>query len=113
MVSHSYGPPMAEICGSSARGGPSFGGHPNNTKMYYLYIIQSTKRVWRYIGITSDVQKRLAQHNSGKTTSTKPYKPFSLIYTETFLDKTTARKREIYLKKTTQAREEIYNTITN
>jgi putative endonuclease len=79
--------------------------------MYYLYIIESTIKKWHYIGITEDIEKRLKEHNYGKTVSTKPYKPFRVIHTETFPNKTLARKREIHLKKNFKAREEIFKNL--
>ena len=80
--------------------------------MYYLYIIKSLSvNNWRYIGISDDVEKRLRQHNSGKTRSTKAYVPFKIIYTENFPDKSSARGREIYLKKSYTAREEIFKNL--
>ncbi len=67
--------------------------------MYYLYILQSEIDFGYYIGITSNLEERLKEHNSGKTKSIKHRKPFKIIYTESFSNKTEARKREIFLKK--------------
>jgi len=65
---------------------------------YYLYILRSLKDKKHYTGISSNVEKRLAQHNSGKTRSTKIRRPFILIYTEEFNSRSEAREREKYLK---------------
>ena len=65
---------------------------------YYLYILRSLKDNNYYIGISSNVKKRLTQHNSGKTQSTKSRKPFVLIYTEELNSRLEAREREKYLK---------------
>ncbi|MCH7955350.1 MAG: GIY-YIG nuclease family protein [Candidatus Marinimicrobia bacterium] len=46
--------------------------------MYYLYILESEVNGRYYIGITSNVKKRLGQHNAGKTKSTKAYIPWRL-----------------------------------
>ena len=51
-----------------------------------------------YIGCTTDVEKRVEEHNLGKTKSTKSYRPWHLIYKEEFFDKYKAYKREWYLK---------------
>jgi len=64
----------------------------------YVYILKSTKTKRFYIGCTTDCAKRLIEHNLGKTKSTKPYRPWKLIYTEDFKDKQTAYKREWFLK---------------
>lgn len=78
-------------------------------KMYYLYVIQSiSHRGWHYIGTTSDITKRIAEHNRGKTRSTKYYAPFELVHKEEYNDKRQARKREIFLKKTAKARKELF-----
>jgi putative endonuclease len=67
--------------------------------MYYVYILQSSKRKnWLYKGSTSDLKKRLTEHNAGKNFSTAPYIPFRLIYYEAYLLKEDAEAREMYLK---------------
>lgn len=67
--------------------------------MYYVYILQSLKKPsWLYKGSTSDLRKRVKEHNSGKNFSTAPYAPFKLIYYEAYLLKSDAEARERYLK---------------
>lgn len=66
--------------------------------MYRVYILKSLIKDRYYIGCTSDLEKRLKAHNSGKTKSTKPYRPWILIYAEEFDNKKDAYKREYYLK---------------
>jgi len=66
--------------------------------MYYVYILKSYKKDRYYIGCTSEIKKRLAEHNNGKTKSTKPYIPWRLIYKEYFTDKRAAFRREWHLK---------------
>ena len=48
--------------------------------------------------MTDNKTKRLLQHNSGKTKSTKPFRPFDLVYTEEYTSKTECRKRELFIK---------------
>ncbi len=79
--------------------------------MHYLYILKSSAATRHYIGITGDIENRLAKHNSGSVTSTKAYRPWQLVYTESFVDKMAARKREIFLKKTNKARKELFDKI--
>ncbi|HYV33461.1 MAG TPA: GIY-YIG nuclease family protein [Candidatus Limnocylindria bacterium] len=67
--------------------------------MYYLYILKSQIKEWYYVGITDDKTKRLNEHNSGKTRSTKAYRPFDIVYAESYNDKAECRKREILIKK--------------
>ena len=65
---------------------------------YYVYILQSLKNNSLYIGYTSDLKKRLAEHNSGLSKATKPFIPYKLIFYEAFLNRIDAKNREIYLK---------------
>ena len=65
----------------------------------FLYIIQSRTTGRWYIGITQNIEKRLGEHNRGCAPSTRPYIPYTLIYSEKYKTKTLARKREIALKK--------------
>ena len=46
---------------------------------YYTYVLKSLKDGHFYIGITHDIEKRLKEHNSGKTRSTRNRLPFRLI----------------------------------
>ena len=67
--------------------------------MYYVYVLQSLKNPdWLYKGSTSDLKKRVNEHNRGKNFSTAPYAPFNLIYYEAYLLKQDAEARERYLK---------------
>jgi len=63
-----------------------------------VYALRSTKRAYIYVGITSDLRRRVAQHNVGKERTTRPYRPFTLILAEGFETRGEARRREIYLK---------------
>lgn len=66
--------------------------------MFYVYIIKSRKHGKMYTGSTSDLRKRLKQHNDGKSTWTKNGIPWVLIYYEASLNEEDARSREKYLK---------------
>ena len=67
-------------------------------KFYYTYVIQSIKDGNFYTGFTSDLRKRLQEHNKGNNISTKWRVPFMLIYYEACLDIEDAKRREKYLK---------------
>lgn len=67
--------------------------------MFYLYIIKSKKDDNLYIGSTNDLRRRLAEHNSGETLSTKGRRPFELRYYESYFNEDDARRRESSLKK--------------
>lgn len=66
--------------------------------MYYNYVLQSIKNGNLYIGCTSDLRRRLREHNKGLNRSTKPHIPWRLIYYEACLDIEDAERRERYLK---------------
>lgn len=67
--------------------------------MFYLYILKSKKDDDLYIGSTNDLRRRLLEHNTGKSLSTKNRRPFELRYYESYYDESDARKRESSLKK--------------
>jgi putative endonuclease len=52
--------------------------------MFYVYILRSKKSGRLYTGHTRDIDKRLAEHNSGLSKSTKGRGPFELIYKEEY-----------------------------
>ena len=66
--------------------------------MFYTYAISSLTRNYIYIGLSSDVDRRLWEHNSGRNKTTKPYRPFILIYFEIHQTRIEARKREKFFK---------------
>ena len=67
--------------------------------MWYTYIIQSLKNNRYYIGSSSNVERRLKEHNLGKSKYTKATRPFKLVYTEEYETNILARQRELYLKR--------------
>ncbi len=75
--------------------------------MYNLYILKSLKDLGYYIGITENLEKRLKEHNQGKTKSIKSRIPFSIVYSENYETKIEARRREIQLKKNYKIRKEL------
>lgn len=66
--------------------------------MWYVYALQSEKSGELYIGISCDPVRRLREHNSGSTKSTKFYRPYLVIYTEECLSRVDARNREKFYK---------------
>jgi len=65
---------------------------------YYVYILQSLKNESFYIGYTTDLKKRVREHNNGQSLATKPFRPYRIIFYEAFLDRIDAKNREEYLK---------------
>jgi len=66
--------------------------------MYYVYVLKSEKDDNLYIGYTDDLKKRVKEHNNGCVPSTKPRRPFTLIFYEAYLNKYDALRREKYFK---------------
>jgi putative endonuclease len=63
--------------------------------MWYVYILKSKIKPFIYTGYTSNIKRRISEHNAGLCASTKPYKPFSL---EAFIAVKT-KKKAIQLEK--------------
>jgi len=68
--------------------------------MFYTYVLQSEKNKQIYIGFTSDLKRRLLEHNQGLNFSTKRYIPWKVVYFEACIEKSDALRREKYLKTT-------------
>jgi putative endonuclease len=66
--------------------------------MFYVYVLKSEKDNKLYIGFTSDLKRRLDEHEKGKTNSTKSRLPLTLIYYEAHMSEADARRREKYFK---------------
>ncbi len=67
--------------------------------MYHVYIIRSidfSEKI--YVGRTTNLQKRLSNHNSGTTPHTKKYRPWELQVEIGFKDELKAIEFEHYLK---------------
>jgi putative endonuclease len=65
---------------------------------FFLYVLRSQKNGKYYIGITKDVETRLAQHNRGVGKSTRSGRPWNLAYIEEYNSWSEAARRETQLK---------------
>lgn len=67
--------------------------------MYFTYILQSINSPEQYYyGSTSDIERRLVQHNRGESYHTSKYKPWKLLWYAAFEKKKLAKDFEKYLK---------------
>ena len=66
--------------------------------MYWVYLLKSTKVDKLYFGTTNNLQRRLSEHNHGKSRFTKSYAPWRLVYLEGYASKSDALVREANLK---------------
>jgi predicted GIY-YIG superfamily endonuclease len=65
----------------------------------FVYILRSDTYADRhYVGLTSDVDRRLAWHNTGPSGVTVHHRPWSVVVSPEFADATSARRFERYLK---------------
>ena len=66
--------------------------------MFYVYILYSLKDNKFYNGFTTDLRKRVKEHQGKKVLSTKGRIPLNLVYYEAYLSEKDALKREKYFK---------------
>jgi len=64
--------------------------------MLYVYFL-SNEGGSLYYGSTNDLKRRLAEHNTGKSASTKNHQ-WKLAYYEAYLSESDGRRREKQLK---------------
>ena len=67
-------------------------------KFQYAYILRSLADGNFYVGFTSDLKNRIAEHQCGRVYSTKGRLPMELVYYEACRNRADATKREKYLK---------------
>ena len=72
--------------------------------MYYVYILQCRDKTY-YTGSTTDLARRLRQHNGGDGAKyTRSRRPVRLVYAETAPDWSAALRREAEIKRLTRAK---------
>lgn len=71
----------------------------SDNTFHYAYILRSKKDGRWYTGYTTNLRKRVKEHNDGTFVSwTKGREPFELIYFEAYKHPQDARSREKQLK---------------
>ena len=65
--------------------------------VFFVYVLVSeSKEIRFYVGMTADVEKRVAEHNSGKTKSTKAYLAWKLFFLNLLqIEKTQEKEKNI------------------
>ena len=66
--------------------------------LYSVYVIKSKRDDSLYIGLSTDIKKRLSNHNQGLSKYTKGHLPYRPVFISFFPDKFTAANFEKYLK---------------
>jgi putative endonuclease len=65
---------------------------------YFTYVLKSESTGSSYVGHTSNLEKRLIDHNNGKSLSTRHKRPWRLVYKEEYTMRSEAASRERYFK---------------
>ncbi len=74
------------------------GDTPCDMRSYWTYILTNTARNVMYVGVTNDLEKRVAQHRDGDGgVFTRCYKVHTLVYAEEHgqIEDAIAREKEI------------------
>lgn len=66
--------------------------------MFTVYVLKNNISGRHYIGITSDIVRRLAEHNRGQTRSTRQKGVWAVIYKEEYGEALEAKRRERQIK---------------
>lgn len=75
------------------------GGIGLGTPMHYVYLLRSIRHPpQRYVGITRNLNRRMRDHNEGKSPHTAKYRPWELVVAIRFEDDGRAEAFESYLK---------------
>jgi putative endonuclease len=65
---------------------------------YYVYILTTAKRNVMYVGVTNNLENRVAEHRSGKGGSfTRQYRVSTLVYAEEckYIEDAIAREKQL------------------
>lgn len=84
--------------------------------MHSVYVLQSQKDQELYYGYSSNLKKRIDEHNSGKVPATRGRRPVELIYAELYKNRLDAMRREKYFKSgwgRAYVKKILYNTLQN
>mgnify|MGYP000412741770 CR=1 FL=1 len=78
------------------------------SKVWYVYFLRCNDNSL-YAGITTDIKRRLHQHNNTKLGAkyTRAKRPVTLVFLEESLNKSTASKREYQLRRLTKNQKEL------
>jgi putative endonuclease len=72
----------------------------------FVYIVRCADGTL-YTGWTTDVARRVAQHNAGRGARyTRVHRPVTLVYREEMPDRSAAMRRELAIKKLDRERKE-------
>ena len=80
--------------------------------MYYVYIIENVENTKEhYVGYTTNLKKRIKEHNSEDNKGYTRGRKWKLVYYEAYLDKSIAYKREQRIKRHSKIRKILYKRL--
>jgi len=79
--------------------------------MYYVYVLLSESTGQCYLGWTTDLRRRLCEHNEGHSEATRNRGPYKLIYFEAYSHREEAKGRERALKHHPNAYRQLKNRL--
>ena len=83
-------------------------------KKYYTYILSSNNNTTLYIGVTDNIERRVAEHRSGVTLGfTQKYNCHKLVYFEEYSDINQAIDKEKQLKHWSRAKKDWLINLSN
>ena len=68
--------------------------------MFYTYVIESSSSGILYVGYSSNLKRRMREHQNGKCATTSRMGKLELVHYEAYKSEADARRRELYLKTT-------------
>ena len=79
----------------------------------YLIVTKAKNKTISYVGYTSDIKKRLINHNSGKGAKFTRGRKWKLIYKKRFNNRNIAMREEYKLKNDYKKRLKLKNKFNN
>jgi putative endonuclease len=67
--------------------------------MFSMYILKSSTTGRYYVGHTDSLSRRVKEHNTGLSKYTRNHTPWSLVYSEKYVTRSKAMKRELEIKR--------------
>ena len=83
----------------------------NGEDMYYLYLLQRVDANEYYLGSTSDLRRRVKEHNDGKGCRTTKGYQWRVKYYEAYETLEEARRRERQLKRNRGSKRALYQRL--
>ena len=76
---------------------------------YFVYVLGSSgkNRYWTYVGWSTDVDRRLAQHNAGAGARSTRGRVWVLLHLERYATRRAAMSREWHLKRDRKFRKKL------